>query len=298
MTFPTFGGLWPAVVTPIAADGSPDLDALDALIDLFAAQNLGGLYVTGSTGQWPLFSRTEREAIGERAVAAANGRLPVMVHVGAATTADAVALARHAESIGADAVSAVGPIYYGYTPDTLFAHYRAIGEASGLPLYAYHLTGVSQSSVGPREYVDRMLSIPTIAGMKITDHDLYPFGLIRAYSGDRLTLFSGADEVLCHAILSGANGAIGTFYNVWGPECQAAWKATKSGDVASGVAFTRRFQPALDAVLSAGGTWSFLRSAIRIRYGLEIGLPRPPLGMTDKLWADGDVERILQMVTG
>ena len=297
MAAANFAGVWPAVVTPIADDGSPELDTLEALIDVFAGQRLGGLYVTGSTGQWPLLGRHERMAIAERAVAAAGGRLSVMVHVGAATTADAVELAVHAVSVGAAAVSAVGPIYYPHTPDTLFAHYRAIGEATGLPLFAYHLSGVSQSALGPREYVDGLLSIPTLAGMKITDRDLYPFGLIRAHAGGRLTLFSGADEVMCPAILTGSDGAIGTFYNIWGPECSAAWAATKAGDAAAGTSFTRRFQPALDAVLSAGGTWSFLRAAIQLRYGLDVGMPRPPLAATDRPWADADVERVLRMVT-
>lgn len=288
--------VWPAVVTPVRADGSACLETVEKLVELFVSQKLGGLYLTGSTGQWPLFSASERMAVVERAVKTAAGRIPIMVHVGAATTADAVLLARHAESVGADAISAVGPIYYGYTVDTLFAHYTAIGQACKLPFYVYHLSTVSKASVGAREYVERLLQIPTVAGMKITDHDLYPFGLIRAYAGDKLTLFSGADEVLCHGILSGADGAIGTFYNVWGAECKAGWDATKNGDIAAGIAFTRRFQPALDAVLTSGGIWSFIRAAMRIRFGLEIGMPRPPMAATDKPWTDADVERVLDMM--
>src|SRR6516164_5758426 len=102
----TFGGVWPAVLTPFA-DGRPALAVLERLTDLFARQGLGGLYVGGSTGQWPLLTADERRAIAECVVRAAAGRIPVMVHVGAASTAEAVALARHAAQVGADAVSAV-----------------------------------------------------------------------------------------------------------------------------------------------------------------------------------------------
>jgi len=293
-----FGGLWPAMVTPIAADGSPALDTVERLVELFIQQGLSGLYVTGSTGQWPLLSQSERETVVERTIKAAAGRIPIMVHVGATTTAEAVALARHAEKLGADAISAVGPIYYSPTPENLFYHFRTIAAATRLPMYAYHFSPVSPSSVTASEYVRRLQEIPTVAGMKITDRDLFLFGLIRAYAGDKWTLFSGADEVICHGILSGADGAIGTFYNVWGAECQAAWEATKRGDLAAGTAFMRRFQPALDAVLSRGGTWSFIRSAMRIRFNIEVGMPRPPLGATDPSWDDADVQRLLEMVCG
>jgi N-acetylneuraminate lyase len=286
------------MVTPTTPDSRPALAICEQLVDLFARQRLGGIYLVGSTGQWPLFTVEERKAIAECVVKAARGRLPVMVHVGAATTADAVNLAEHAAKIGADAISAVGPIYYTYSPDAVFEHYRRIGSATNLPLFAYHLSGVSQMKLGPREYAERLLAIPNVAGMKITDHDLYPFGLIHGFAGDRLQLFSGADEVMCHAVLSGAIGAIGTFYNVWGPACAAARSATVAGDIATGQAFMLRFQSAISEVLGSGGIWSFLRAAMRLKYGIDVGMPRPPLGATDRSWSDADVARLLERVDG
>lgn len=228
-----FGGVWPAMITPVAPDGKPDIPACEQLVNLFVKQGLGGIYLIGSTGQWPLFTVYERKAIAEAVVKAAAGKIPVMVHVAAVTTDDAIQLAKHAARIGADAVSAVGPIYYQHSVDTIFDYYKHIGGASDLPLYAYHLSGVSQMSLGPREYAERFLKVPNAAGMKITACDLYPFGLIHGVGGDRLQLFSGADEVMCHAVLSGAIGAIGTFYNLWVRSASVPasrwWLATSSG---------------------------------------------------------------------
>jgi len=291
-----FAGIWPAMVTPTTADGRPALDVCERLADLFARQKLGGIYVVGSTGQWPLFTLEERKAIAERVVQAASKRLPVMVHVGAAATADAVALTGHAARIGADAISAVGPIYYQHSADAVFDYYRRIASATDLQLFAYHLSGVNKLPLGPREYAERLLAIPTVAGMKITDQDLYPFGLIRALAGDRLQLFSGADEVMCHAVLSGAVGAIGSFYNLWGESCARARAATEAGDIAAGRAFMLRFQTAIADVMDGGGMWSFLRAAMRLKYGIDIGLPRHPLGATDREWGDAEVERIVERV--
>jgi len=294
---PPFAGIWPAMLTPTTPDGKPNLPACERLVDLFARQQLGGIYLVGSTGGWPLFNVAERKQIADVVVKAAAGRIPVMVHVGAVSTADAVGLAEHAAAVGADAVSAVGPIYYKHPAEVAFAFYRTLGAATPLPLFAYHLSGVNQSSLGPREVAARLLDIPTVAGMKITDHDLYPFGLIHGVAGGRLRLFSGADEVMCHAVLSGACGAIGTFYNLWGPSCAAARAATEAGDVAAGRAFMLRFQSAIADAL-AGGVWSFLRAGMRLKYGLDVGMPRPPLGTGDGAWSDEQVRVLLSRVDG
>ena len=285
------------MLTPTTPAGEPNLVACEQLVDLFARQNLGGIYLVGSTGGWPLFTIAERKRITGTVVKAAAGRIPVMVHVGAVATADAVELAQHAAAVGADAVSAVGPIYYKHPPEVTFEFYRRIGAATPLPLFAYHLSGVNQSALGPREFAARLLEIPTVVGMKITDHDLYPFGLIHGLAGDRLRLFSGADEVMCHAVLSGACGAIGTFYNVFGPACAAARTATVAGDVAAGRAFMLRFQATIaDAI--AGGMWSFLRAAVRLKYGIDVGMPRPPLGAADGEWAEDRVRELVTRVDG
>ncbi len=291
-----YQGLWPALLTPLDEAGQPALGETEKLVELFVQQKLDGLYVLGSTGQGPLLSVSQRQSIAECVVRTAAGRIPVMLHVGAVSTEDSVTLARHASRIGADAISSVGPIYYRTGADAVFEHYRQIGTAGELPFFVYHLSSVNTLSLGGRDYVDRLLGLPNIAGMKFTERDLYQLGLICAYAGDQLQVFSGADEVLCHAALTGACGAIGTFYNLWGPACQQARKAFVGGSVEAGRRFMTAFQVALDEILSSQSTWTFLRTAMRIKYRIDIGPCRSPLGVTDKPWKDADVERLLAAV--
>lgn len=291
-----FGGLWPALVTPFGSDGKPNCKVVEQLVDLFAAQGLGGLYVTGSTGQWPLLTVEERKSVVECAVKASAGRIPIMAHVGAVATEDAVALAKHAKRVGADAVSTVAPIYFSYSADVVFEHYRQVGAASDLPLFVYHIELAQKLSVGAKEYTQRILELPNIGGMKITVVDLYLFGLIHSFAGDRLQLFSGADEVMCHAVLSGSIGAIGTFYNVFGPACHRAREAMIAGQVAKASAFMLAFQQVIARVIASGSVWSFLRAAMRLKYNLDIGMPRAPLGVLDKPWDDAEVAPLVAMV--
>ncbi len=291
-----FGGMWPALVTPFGGDGKPALDVVEQLVDLFAKQGMDGLYVTGSTGQWPLLTVAERQAIVERCVKASAGRIPIMAHVGAVATDDAVTLAKHAAKVGADAVSTVAPIYYPYPADVIFEHYRRIGAASDLPLFVYHIELAQKITVGAKEYTDRILALPNIAGMKITAGDLYLFGLIHSHAGDRLQLFSGADEVMCQAVLSGSIGAIGTFYNLFGPACQRARAAMVAGQVEKVRTFMLAFQQVIARVIASGSIWSFFRAAMRHKYDIDIGAPRAPLGTLDKPWDDKDIATLIAMV--
>jgi N-acetylneuraminate lyase len=291
-----FAGIWPALLTPLAEDGSPNLHQVEKLVELFIDQQLDGLYVLGSTGQWPLLRTEERQAVAERVMQTAGGRIPVIVHVGAATTEDAVDLARHAAQIGADGISSVAPIYYAYGSDAVFEHYRRIGAASELPFFIYHLARGNQPTLDPHVYAERLLALPHVAGMKITDPDLHQFGLIHTYTGNRLTLFSGLDELMCQAAVSGAAGAIGTFYNLWGKPCQKVRQAFVAGDFLLGRQFMLTFQQAIAEIVSKGSIWGFLQVAMRLKYAIEIGKPRPPLGLADPLWKKNDVERLISMV--
>jgi N-acetylneuraminate lyase len=292
----SYQGVWPALLTPLDEAGRPKLAEVEKLVELFVKQGLGGLYILGSTGQWPLLTLDQRRAVAERVIKTAAGRIPVMVHVGAMATDDAVALAKHAQKIGADAVSAVTPIYYSSSADVVFEHYRRIGAATELPLFIYHLSSVNQTWLDPRDYAERILALPHIGGMKITDRDLYMFGLIHSFSEGRLQLFSGADEVMCQATVSGAIGAIGTFYNLWGPACQKARAAFVAGDFQIGKRFMLTFQKAIAEVLRSNAVWTFLRSAMRLSHGIDVGLPRAPLATIEKEWDERQVERIVASV--
>lgn len=283
------------MLTPLDETGEPDLEKVEQLVELFVSEQLDGLYVTGSTGQWPLLTADARRAVVDRVLKTSAGRIPVIVHVGSTATDEAVAHARHAAERNADGVSSVAPIYYPASTDVVFEHYRRIGAATDCPLFVYHLSVVNTLRIKAAEYVDRLMELPNIAGMKITDGDLYQFGLIHAHAKDRLLLFAGADELLCHAPLSGACGAIGTFYNLWGPVCRRARAASVEGRFDAALRFMQTFQRVLEEVL-ATGSFSFLRVAMQIKYGIDVGPFKAPLGIADQPWNPDRVEKLIAEV--
>ncbi|GGG79627.1 N-acetylneuraminate lyase [Parapedobacter pyrenivorans] len=282
-------GLWPAMFTPVTDDGEPAIDQLEALTDLLIGQGLDGLYILGSTGQGVLFTEAQRKQVAERVLSVTAGRVPVMVQVGALTSAESVRLAQHAEDAGADAVSSVGPIYFTGNSATALEHYRQIAAATALPFFPYQLGNNTMGDIP--SFIDQLLEMPNVTGMKLTTGQLLEISTINLHAGERLRLFSGADELMCHASLCGTCGAIGTFYNLWGEVCQQVLSDFQNGNFERGKAFMLEFQRIILFVLP--NIWTFLRKAMLLKYGVDIGATKAPLGTMQQEWADEEVRRIL-----
>ena len=208
-----FRGIWPALVTPLTPQGQLDVPATERLIDGLVAAGIGGLYVCGGTGEGVLLPEDVRRQMAEVAVARARGRVPVMVHVGALRTETAVELARHANQVGCDAISAVPPFYYSLGFEAVKRHYAAITDASKVPLYIYHIPGATGVSLSLDQLLE-LCAMEGIAGLKYSSHDLYTLSrLLAARDPERVTVLSGPDELFLPCYSLGADGAIGTTYN-------------------------------------------------------------------------------------
>lgn len=206
------------MITPFKADDSLDFAALEKLTTRLVDQGAGGLYILGSTGEGPLMTPEERRQVAERVVKIVAGQIPIIIHVGGGRPADDVELARHVGKLKVAGVSSVPPVYYPYPPDSVFAHFRAIAEAAGIPFYGYHLTRQSTRPLSMEQYVEGLMKIPNAAGIKYTGHSPVDVAMLKQLSGGELTVFSGADEAYLANRSQGADAAIGSFYNVFLPE--------------------------------------------------------------------------------
>lgn len=203
-------GIFPAVVTPLDNIGCFDRSAFERLVERLYAAGVDGLYVNGQTGEGLLLPVEERKRVAEAAVALTPKGRHTIIHVGAHRTADAVELARHAACIGAHAVSSLAPLG-AYSFAEIRMYYEAIAAASDLPLLVYYFPAVSPG-VRTLEEIEQLLAIPNVVGLKFTDFDLYKLSLVKK-RGSR-TVFNGHDEVLAAGLLMGADGGIGSFYNL------------------------------------------------------------------------------------
>ena len=194
-----------AAVTPLR-DGGAALDegAIEPYVDFLAAPGrLEGILALGTTGVGILLSVGERTRAAERFLAGGRGRLQVAVHCGAQTTADTVALARHAAEIGADAVAVIGPPYFSYDEEALYRHFAAAADACGeLPFYLYEFRGRAGYSI-PLPVVERLGD--RVAGMKVSNQ---PFEAVEPYLLDGLDVFIGAESLVDAGLARGAAGRV------------------------------------------------------------------------------------------
>lgn len=204
-----FHGILPAVVTPFDEHESFRPDAFRHLLGSVYAAGVHGVYVCGQTGEGLLQPEAQRMRVAEAAIEHSPAGAQVIVHVGAFSTREATALARHASRAGAAAVSALPP-FGAYSFAEIKAYYQAIAEASSAPLFVYYFTPLS----GAISHLDQLLelcALPNVAGLKFTDSDMYKLNeLVRAGA----TVFNGSDEMLAAGLLRGAHGGIGSIYNL------------------------------------------------------------------------------------
>jgi 4-hydroxy-tetrahydrodipicolinate synthase len=209
------GGVICALVTPLDADGKPDADGIRRAVNHQISAGVHGLFVAGTSGEGPLMSVDERRFVAEVVVDVVAGRLPVVVHCGAADTTTSQELARHAQWIGAEAAAAVAPYFYRSGPQALFDHYKAIAEAApGISHYVYDNPERVGYSLGV-ELVGRLCEeVPNIVGVKDTGDSIGRLMMYRSLFDPAPELYTGNNSLMFAALCIGAQGAVSALANV------------------------------------------------------------------------------------
>ncbi|MBT3777542.1 MAG: dihydrodipicolinate synthase family protein, partial [Pelagibacteraceae bacterium] len=204
-------GVIPALITSFNKDESINKEGMRKTVNYLISKNVHGLYITGSTGETFLMSPDEKKKVIEIIVDEVNGRIPVIAHIGSIGTKITIELGKHAEKIGVDALSALPPFYYGFSNNEIHNYYSDISHSSNLPIIVYN---ISHANLMDLDMLKRLASIPNIKGVKYTAATHFNFSKIKKEIGDSFKIYSGMDEMALSGILSGADGMIGSFYNL------------------------------------------------------------------------------------
>lgn len=271
-------GLIAATFTPMHPDGAVNLDLIPPLVEHLIATGVKGLYVNGSTGEGPSLTTAERRAVAEAYVQAASGRIPVIVHVGHDSLAEARGLATHAAEIGATAVAAMPPAYFKCgTMEALVSTVAHIAEASPqLPFFYYHIPALNGYRFSMVEFLQTAPArIPNLAGIKFSDPNLCEYQACLEFDGGRYDILFGVDEMLLGAVAVGSKGAVGSTYNFAAPVYLKAIEAYRAGDVAQARAHHSRAVSLVRTVIAYGGQPA-LKTMMSF-LGLDCGPSRLPL---------------------
>jgi dihydrodipicolinate synthase/N-acetylneuraminate lyase len=200
-------GTVPAAVTPLTHGGARiDEGSIRPYLDFLIEHGASGVLAMGTTGEGILLDLAERRTVMERYVEAARGRIPVAVHAGAQTTAQSVALAEHAASIGAAAVAVIGPPYFKLDAEGQFRHLRAVARACHpTPFYVYELADAAGYPFDPAMLLRLRDEQDNVVGMKVSDA---PWERFERYLLDGYDILVGPEALIDRGMAAGAVGAV------------------------------------------------------------------------------------------
>jgi N-acetylneuraminate lyase len=224
-------------------------------------KKVDGLFVGGTTGEGIYMPVSQRKQVLETVIVQVNGRIPVITHVGAVASGDAVDLARHAADHGAAGVSSIlPPLYANWT--ALYKYFEMIAESvPDLPLLIYLLMPNYDATALMRE----LIKIPAVVGGKYTGPNMYEMRQIIDLRREEWSIWSGMDEQCVYAAMMGATGAIGSTLNIMPGVFRKIRACVATGDYSTAqdlqeranrviaVMIANNFQPSLKEVLTTMG---------------------------------------------
>lgn len=206
-----FKGVMPALVTPLTEDESINVPVLEQLVNHLLAKGANGLYVAGATGEGLALRPEERKILAEETIRIVGHRKPCIIQVASTDFSTAVALAKHAEQCGADAISATAPLFFGYDEDDVYNYYKALAGAVHIPVMIYYspAAGFSMNA----KFAARAFEVDNITAIKWTSSDYYQMMELKNLTHGEMNIINGPDEMLLMGLSAGADGGIGTTYN-------------------------------------------------------------------------------------
>jgi len=237
-----FRGTFTALVTPFR-NGSIDVSAFQTLIETQIAAGITGVVAIGTTGESPTLSRDERQQVIRLTVATANKRCVVIAGTGSNATEHAVADTKTAEKLGVDGALLVAPYYNKPSQEGLFRHFKAIAEATSLPIILYNIPGRCSVDITPETVVRLAKDCRNIVSIKEASGSVDRVSDLRRRLPESFTILSGDDSLTLPFMSVGAAGVVSVASNLFPAEVCALVRACESGDFKSAATLHRKLLP-------------------------------------------------------
>lgn len=272
-------GILTALATPFGADGELDEATLRRVVDRSIDGGVHGVVACGSTGEFTALSSDERRRIVEIVVDQAGGRVPVIAQTGATSTAEAIRLSRHAESVGADIVMTIAPYYEPLNLDETTDYLRTVAGSVSVPVMLYNIPMATGFDLSPDTVGALAREVENIKYIKNTTIDMAQSAQLIHHYGDVVSTFVGWDSLLLASVVEGAAGVMAGTANLVPSELVAVWNAVQAGDFQLARDEWDRVYPVVDAVMQQPFVPAV--KAVLNALGLPVGPPRAPIAALD-----------------
>jgi 4-hydroxy-tetrahydrodipicolinate synthase len=237
-----FRGTFTALVTPFR-NGDIDFAAFEKLIEAQVAAGITGVVAVGTTGESPTLTHEEKESVIQQTVKIARGRCKVIAGTGTNSTRDAIAATKFAETVGVDGALLVAPYYNKPSQEGLFRHFKAIADATKLPIMLYNIPGRCSVDILPETVVRLAEACRNIVAIKEASGSVERVGDLRRRLPDEFTILSGDDSLTLPFMSVGAAGVVSVASNLFPAEVCALVRACESGDYKSAQSLQRKLMP-------------------------------------------------------
>jgi 4-hydroxy-tetrahydrodipicolinate synthase len=224
----TIDSVYCAAVTPMNRQYEIDYGGMRTNIEWYVQEGLGGALICGGTGEFVSLDTAERKELVEFSARQINGRMGFMVGCAAETTKDAVMFARHAESVGADAVLLIASYYFKPSEEELYQHFKTVAESVRIPIVLYNNPGACGSNLSPR-LVERLSRLENVDYLKEAAGDMLQFRRIQAACRKSFHMLVGCDALAYELLCNGASGWISITANALVSQSQSIFDNMAAG---------------------------------------------------------------------
>ena len=270
-----FRGVNVAMYSAYDDEGNVDRERVKKLARYYVGKGIKGLYVGGSSGEGLLQNEEERKAVLEAVMEEVKGEMTIIAHIGANSTVESARLAKHAEEVGADAVSSIPGVYYGLSPQMVKAHWQGMIDSTYLPFIIYHIPQTTKFNL-PLDLVSERVKQKKVIGLKCSSESTYELQQFKAVGGEDFIIFNGPDEQFIAGRTIGADGGIGGTYGVMPELFVALDKYITESKVEKARKLQDEVNEIIKTLLSVGSLYGATKYILSLR-GIETGFPRLPL---------------------
>lgn len=242
-----FGELLTAMVTPMRQDGAVDFDKAAKLAEYLVDHGSDGVVVCGTTGESPTLDADEKVGLFEAVMQAVGDRAKVIAGTGTYDTRESIELTRRAEGVGVHGVMLVVPYYNRPPQEGLYRHFRAIAEATRLPVMLYNVPSRTGRNLEV-ETVARLALLPNVVAIKEAAGDMEQVTQLRRSTPESFAIYSGEDSLTLPMLSLGAVGVVSVASHVVGDDIKAMIRAFKEGRTAEATELHQKLMPVFKAM--------------------------------------------------
>lgn len=271
-----YKGIIPAFYACYDENGNISGERVQELAKFYLDKGVKGLYVGGSSGECIYQNVTERKEVLENVMAAVGGKMTIIAHVAAPSTRDSVELAKHAESLGVDALAAIPPIYFGLPEFAIRDYWTAMMNATSLDFIIYNIPQTTGYALSVN-MLKEMMSFDQVIGVKNSSMPVQDIYLFKRNAGKEIVVFNGPDEQFVAGRIMGADAGIGGTYGVMPELFLAADQAIEDSEIEKAQEIQIMIDDIIFKMLEAKGNLYDVMKAVLVKRGITIGSVRAPL---------------------